>query len=749
MKRFDFVRSFVALLAAFGIVRDASAQTAADPNEGSRLTLDIATGGYDFSWWGKAGRTYFIQHTDDLLTPWNYLFLIESGADDVLSWGFYSEAERFFLRLRYSDIPTTDPYNADFDGDKISNFDELWLGSDPLANEDTDSDGIPDAWELYYGLDPDDPSDASSDLDDDDLSALSEFQANTSPWASDTDDDGLSDGDEVALGSSPTNPDTDGDEMPDGFEVQYRYSLDPTDGSDATSDSDADGLTALQEYRVETRPDTADSDSDGISDAQEDRDFDGLTNLSEFATCLTDPAQPDTDLDSLSDGWEIANGFDATTDNYSDGDPHNDPEADPDNDGLTNTGEDDHSTSALTPDTDGDGVDDGTEASQGSNPNDPNDSAPPPAGTVGVDVTFGDHSGSHSEKYRVTLSPLEGDTGGDRFRTNRAYGQTQTDTFRLPKGSKYKVTLTHVATDPAYKDKPRPDYDYTLNLVGGGGSSDVAVITEDPNGILGVHHESSPYFAAGKDATLYVVHLASETAVSLPADRKRSKLGVGEKVSLTMKPTAVPTVTWALSGTTGTSGISPASGATTTLTAGERDCSPTVEATILGMTLSKAFTVVEPTGVVMRQESGTGTWHIHGKPSAGFYSRPFITPNDVSFVNIEVREGTCTGTGTGYYSYQHGLTHPDGSWVGVGSGDTTNPSKANGIDTIRSGADGPAIPAVGAFDWPIPWLFRVSSGSEKAFTTVTHHHESDSAGRVTISKGGVSVSANVSDPTTP
>jgi hypothetical protein len=144
MKRLDFVRFFLALLAAFGIVHAASAQTAADPNEGSRLTLDSGTGGYDFSWWGKAGRTYFIQQTDDLLTPWVYLPLIESGANDVLSWGFTSTADKFFVRLRYSDIATSDPFNADFDGDKVSNYAELWNGTDPLVSVDSDSDGLPD-----------------------------------------------------------------------------------------------------------------------------------------------------------------------------------------------------------------------------------------------------------------------------------------------------------------------------------------------------------------------------------------------------------------------------------------------------------------------------------------------------------------------------------------------------------------------------------------------------------------------------
>lgn len=216
----------------------------------------------------------------------------------------------------------------------------------------------------------------------------------------------------------------------------------------------------------------------------------------------TDPTQPDTDLDGLFDGWEIANEFNPLIDNTTDGDPTNEPGADPDGDGLTNSEEADYETKAKNADSDGDGVNDGAEAAQGSNPNDPNDSQPPPAGTVAVNITFGDDSGSHSEKYRVRLVPLEGDTTGNsnRFRTNREYGVPQTDTFRLPKGSKYRVELQHVATDPNYEGPPKPDYDYVLEI----DTSQGCLVLQDPDGISGYHYESDTFFADGKSGTLFV-----------------------------------------------------------------------------------------------------------------------------------------------------------------------------------------------------------------------------------------------------
>ena len=120
----------------------ATAQTATEPNEGSRLTRDSILGSYRFTWWGQPGRTYFIQQSADLST-WEYKPLIESGTAGLLTWDFPAPADKFFLRLRSTDLPTTDPFNDDFDGDKVSNWNELLQGTDPLSAADTDANGLP------------------------------------------------------------------------------------------------------------------------------------------------------------------------------------------------------------------------------------------------------------------------------------------------------------------------------------------------------------------------------------------------------------------------------------------------------------------------------------------------------------------------------------------------------------------------------------------------------------------------------
>ena len=228
-------------------------------------------------------------------------------------------------------------------------------------------------------------------------------------------------------------------------------------GNDEEISYEVDGTANKAFYRLQfTDIETTDPDND-------DFDWDGITNLVEITTYQTNPLDPDTD-------------------------------------GLNNQEESAHGTNPNMADTDGDGVGDGDEIDQGSNPNDPNDSQAPPAGTETVNITFGDPSGSNSEKYRLQLTPLEGDSGGVRFRTNRQYGAPQTDTLRLPKGAKYKMELIHVSTNSEYRDTPKPDYDYELTV----DEESSCVVVDDPTDIMGNHDEGDAFFAAGKDATLYV-----------------------------------------------------------------------------------------------------------------------------------------------------------------------------------------------------------------------------------------------------
>lgn len=139
------VAAFISLLLALS--SPAFGQTASDLNEGSQITSGSTTGSFIFRWWGVSGRTYFLQRSTDL-KDWLYLSIIESGEDDAIAWGFYTNADKLFFRLRYTDHAMSDPREADLDSDGSTNWNELLFGTDPfVADADSDSDGLLDWWE--------------------------------------------------------------------------------------------------------------------------------------------------------------------------------------------------------------------------------------------------------------------------------------------------------------------------------------------------------------------------------------------------------------------------------------------------------------------------------------------------------------------------------------------------------------------------------------------------------------------------
>ena len=213
----------------------------------------------------------------------------------------------------------TDASNADTDGDGLTDGEEI-NGSGPLASfgatdpldTDTDDGGAQDGAEVL-GTDITNPT-TGNELDD----------------PVDTDGDGMFDAVELALGTDPNDPDTDNDGLSDSAEA----------GNDASIDAG------------DTDPLDADSDDDGLSDGQEDANKNGIVDGSE-----TDPLNADSDADGILDGVEagvpapgVPGGLSSTGVAYSGTAPGFSGDADPAT--VTNP---------VVADTDGDGLDDGTE----------------------------------------------------------------------------------------------------------------------------------------------------------------------------------------------------------------------------------------------------------------------------------------------------------------------------------------------------------------------------------------------------
>jgi len=167
-------------------------------------------------------------------------------------------------------------------------------------------------------------------------------------------------------------------------------------GYSGNLDADNDGLSNDEEKQLGTDPHNPDTDGDGLSDGDEihryhsnplqvDSDGDGLKDGEEVTKYMTDPSKPDTDGDGLKDGEEVMTYHTDPLKADTDGDGLNDGsevtplktdplKADTDGDGLTDGEEvNRYRSNPLIVDTDGGTVSDGQEVTNHTDPLNPND----------------------------------------------------------------------------------------------------------------------------------------------------------------------------------------------------------------------------------------------------------------------------------------------------------------------------------------------------------------------------------------
>lgn len=338
-----------------------------------------------------------------------------------------------------------DDQNAvDSDGCTSCTVDDGWVctGEPSVCINDPDGDGLPTPDENDYGTDPTDPDSDDDGLCDGNQSVegvcvsgedlnINGTQDDTETDANDadTDDDGLSDGDEtLTVDTDPLDDDSDDDGLQDGTEVGVT-------SDDVTEDTDPENFIPDADPDTTTDPLDPDTDDGGLCDGPssvspecdtgEDMNANGQIDEGE-----TDPNNPADDSECVSPTDCDGDGLTDDEENTEGSDPF-DPDSDDDGiqDGTEVNG--DNPTDPLDPDTDGDGLCDGpssvaAECAGGEDMDadgtldegetDPNDAD-----------TDDDGLGDGKERLEEGTDPLDADTDGDGIQDGTELGLTEAD----------------------------------------------------------------------------------------------------------------------------------------------------------------------------------------------------------------------------------------------------------------------------------------------------------------------------------
>ena len=229
------------------------------------------------------------------------------------------------------------------------------------------------------------------------------------------------------------------------------------------ADPDADGLSNIIEYYG---LDLVSIYRAGENRTQEPATASRRLQSGDFPPTSMNPLSRDTDSDLYPDPFEWQFGQDPTKPNSV--------TEDPDNDGVESFEEMQRGINPFKSDTDGDLRSDRREIVDGTPPGD-NSPAKPDTKRIEIELTIGDPSGSHSERYAMRF--------GDLVHAARTFGVVERTKYNFTRGE-YDVTIEHQGSRFS-----TPDYDYEARITPSA-SKELEVSVDDP-GILGRFFDNS------------------------------------------------------------------------------------------------------------------------------------------------------------------------------------------------------------------------------------------------------------------
>lgn len=281
------------------------------------------------------------------------------------------------------------------------------------------------------------------------------------------------------------------------------------------------------------------------------------------------------------------------------------------------------------------------------------------------------------------------------------------------------------------------------NIVNNPGTPSVQPLTQDPQpGTPGHNPGPSP-------SPTPTASISSQTFATVPANRSRLTIGVGEQVKLTFSGSSA---NWTISGGQGT--VTP-SGKTSIYSASIMPATETIVAvdTANSATATITFNVIAPSGLLFERVPGTTIHHKRGWPDIGFSAKVYVQPGTVSFEYIGVREHDANYVATGYYLWENGQSHGGATEAEVVTslvpGKGWLLAKPDDVWSGRQVATPPFAPGHETVD--IPWEYNDASdgdaGPFHVFAHVTQNCElKNDHSTITATKGAATIKLSVSSP---
>ena len=257
-----------------------------------------------------------------------------------------------------------------------------------------------------------------------------------------------------------------------------------------------------------------------------------------------------------------------------------------------------------------------------------------------------------------------------------------------------------------------------------------------------------------QQALIATMKMETETVSTKPSDRKRTKIGVGEEVKLTITPATLSPIKWSVAGK---GKLSSTSGSSVTFTADDTASKPKITADYAGTKKDIEFEVVAPASVTVTRLSSLSGNFPAGQAGTGMTCQFQYNPTDVSFYRVQILEvpGPATNV-SGYFLLNPPWTaailfhNPNLSFVSLGP---DNKLAAGLADTASYGSPMPngtgGWPAWsdGGFEWVIPNKYRVIGASNAAgypVGNVTQRFTIAASGVTTVTKQGTGPAASIS-----